>query len=118
MKKRIPKIVIVSTCLILLTTSNVFSGSNDVVKIGLLWDPSTMNMLEMKSGFDATPILQMHEPLLSTNAFTGERTIINSLSESIEVMPNGKDIKIKMKKGHRFHTGDPVTANDVKWTYE
>ncbi|MBW2675898.1 MAG: ABC transporter substrate-binding protein, partial [Deltaproteobacteria bacterium] len=40
------------------------------------------------------------------------------LAESIEVMTNPKDIKVKIYNDATFHTGDPVTAHDVKWTYE
>jgi peptide/nickel transport system substrate-binding protein len=99
-------------------TAIAFAGPKDVVKVGLHWDPTTMNMLQIKTGIDLPPVLHMHQSLQSTNAYTGERTFENSLSELVEVMPNGKDIKFILRKGNVFHTGDPVTAHDVKWTYE
>jgi peptide/nickel transport system substrate-binding protein len=75
-------------------------------------------MLQIKTGIDLPPVLHMHEPLQGTNPYTGERTFEFSLAESAEVMENGKDIKFTIRKDRKFHTGDPVTAHDVKWTYE
>ena len=40
------------------------------------------------------------------------------MTESAEVMENGKDIKFKLSRDRVFYTGDPVTAHDVKFTYE
>jgi peptide/nickel transport system substrate-binding protein len=105
-------------CVVLFAPGSAFAGPKDVVKVGLHWDPTTMNMLQIKTGIDLPPVLHMHQALQSTNPYTGERTFESSLSESVEVLPNGKDIKFKLRKGYNFHTGDPVTAHDVKWTYE
>jgi peptide/nickel transport system substrate-binding protein len=118
MKRRISMIVMIIICIVLWVTPIAFAGPNDVVKVGLQWDPTTMNMLQIKTGYDLSPVLHMHQALQATNPFTGERTFESSLSESVEVMPNGKDIKFKLSKGNFFHTGDPVTAHDVKFTYE
>lgn len=96
----------------------VQAGPKGTVKVGLIYDPSTLNMLEMKTGIDLPAILHMHQALQATDPFTGERTFENSLTESVEVMENGKSISFKLRKGDFFHTGDPVTAHDVKFTYE
>jgi peptide/nickel transport system substrate-binding protein len=118
MKRRISIIVMISICTVLLISASALAGPNDVVKVGLQWDPTTVNMLQIKTGYDLPPVLHMHQALQSTDAYTGERIWENSLSEQVEVLPNGKDIKFKLRKGNFFHTGDPVTAHDVKWTYE
>ncbi len=93
-----------------------YAGPKDTVRVGISYDPSTMNMLEMKTGIDLPVILPIHEGLMTADRLTGKRILW--LAESIQVMPNPKDIKIKLRKGARFHTGDPVTAADVKWTYQ
>jgi peptide/nickel transport system substrate-binding protein len=118
MKKRTPMIVTISICVVLFAAAGTFAGPKDVVKVGLGWDPTTMNVLQLKTYIDLPPVLHMHQALQVTDPFTGERTFEFSLSESVEVMPNGKDIKFKLNKGNFFHTGDPVTAHDVKFTYE
>ena len=90
----------------------------DEVRVALMYEPSTVNILEMKLAIDITVILPMHEMLISADPETGDRTLENSLSESIEVLPNNKSIKVRLRKNAVFHTGDPVTAHDVKFTYE
>ena len=118
MKRRISMIAMMALCVVTFTAAGAFAGSKDVVKVGLQYDPTTMNMLQIKTGIDLPPILHIHQALQATNPFTGERTFQSSLTESAEVLENGKDIKFKMTRGNVFHTGDPVTAHDVKFTYE
>lgn len=118
MGRRVSMIGIMVICAALFAAAGVFAGPSDIVKVGLQYEPTTLNMLQIKTGIDLPPILHMHEALQATNPFTGERTFENSLTESAEVLENGKDIKFKMRRGHLFHTGDPVTAQDVKFTYE
>ncbi|PKN68543.1 MAG: hypothetical protein CVU54_14600, partial [Deltaproteobacteria bacterium HGW-Deltaproteobacteria-12] len=93
-----------------------YAAPKDTVRVGISYDPSTVNILEMKTGIDIPVILTMHEGLMATDRLTGKRIL--GLAESIQVMPNPKDIKIRIRKGARFHTGEPVTAADVKWTYQ
>ena len=94
----------------------VFAGKSGTVKVGLRYDPSTVNMLEMRLASDIPVVLHMHQSLMVADPETGKRVPL--LAESLTVMENGKDIKVKLRKDARFHTGDPVTAIDVKWTYE
>jgi peptide/nickel transport system substrate-binding protein len=118
MKKRISAITILAISFLFFSAAGAFAGPKDIVKVGLIYDPTTLSMLQIKTGIDLPPVLHMHQSLQATNPYTGERTFEFSLSESVEVMPNGKDIKFRIGKDHIFHTGDPVTAHDVKWTYE
>jgi peptide/nickel transport system substrate-binding protein len=94
----------------------VFAGKSGTVKVGMRYDPSTVNMLEMRLAADIPVVLHMHQSLMVADPQTGERVPL--LAESLEVMENGKDIKVKLRRDAVFHTGDPVTAVDVKWTYE
>ena len=41
-----------------------------------------------------------------------------SLAESWTVSPDGLVYEFVLRKGVRFHTGDPVTAEDVKFSFE
>src|SRR5262245_58439687 len=41
-----------------------------------------------------------------------------SLAESWRESPDGKAYEFKLRRGLTFHNGDPVTAEDVKWSYE
>jgi len=92
-----------------------FAGPDDEVRVALPWDPVTVNMFNMKTANELPVILHMHEALLSSVPVSGER--IPNLAEPV-VMKNKKDIKFKLEKDHIFHTGDPLTAHDVKFTYD
>jgi len=97
-------------------SSLVFAGKSGTVKVGMRYDPSTVNMLEMRLASDIPVVLHMHQSLMVADPETGKRVPL--LAASLTVMENGKDIKIKLRRDAIFHTGDPVTAEDVKWTYE
>ncbi len=89
--------------------------ARDTVRVGLRYDPSTVNMLELKLASDIPVLMPMHQSLMGPHPHTGEW--VNILAESIEIV-GGKDLKIRLIKGARFHNGTPLTAHDVKWTYE
>jgi peptide/nickel transport system substrate-binding protein len=46
------------------------------------------------------------------------RTMAPSLAESWSTSPDGLVYEFVLRKGPRFHTGEPVTADDVKFSFE
>jgi len=46
------------------------------------------------------------------------KDFVPSLAESYEVAPDFKSATFKLRAGIKFHDGSPVTAEDVKFTYE
>jgi oligopeptide/dipeptide ABC transporter ATP-binding protein len=40
------------------------------------------------------------------------------LAESWQVAPDGMSVTFKLRKDAKFHDGSPVTANDVKWSFD
>jgi peptide/nickel transport system substrate-binding protein len=46
------------------------------------------------------------------------KTLTPSLAESWSVSPDGLTYDFVLRKGARFHNGDPVTAEDVTFTFE
>ncbi|MBW1847707.1 MAG: ABC transporter substrate-binding protein [Deltaproteobacteria bacterium] len=97
------------------TAGAVLPGPNDVVTVALDIDPTTINILETKIGIDIV-MQHMHESILSSDPVTGDLEPL--LARKITILPNRKDIKVTLEKNHKFHTGEPLTAKDVKWTYE
>ena len=95
-----------------------FAGNKDEVKIALNADPETINILEYKTSRVLTPFIDaIHQRVLGeTDLITGMRKL--ELAESVKVMENKKDVLLKLKKGVKFHTGDPLTVHDVKFTIE
>src|SRR5512145_816476 len=41
-----------------------------------------------------------------------------SLAESWKESPDGKTYEFKLRRGLKFHNGEPVTAEDVKFSFE
>ncbi|MBW2176078.1 MAG: ABC transporter substrate-binding protein [Deltaproteobacteria bacterium] len=120
MRKSGFRLCIVGTaiCMIFLflSASAVLAASDDTVKVGMRYDISTVNMIEMKLGSDIPVVLLMHESLIMPDPITGDR--IGGLAKSFEILENGKQIKVTIYQGAKFHTGDPVTVHDVKFTYD
>ena len=45
-------------------------------------------------------------------------TLKPELAESWQVAPDGLSVTFKLRKDARFHDGTPVTAKDVKWSFD
>ena len=46
------------------------------------------------------------------------KPITPSLAESYTIAPDFKSATFKLREGVKFHNGDPITVEDVKFTYE
>ena len=65
-----------------------------------------------------TPFLvlyAMHDAM--AKAMPGNATA-PSLAESWQVSPDGREYDFTLRKGVKFHNGDPLTSEDVKFTFE
>jgi len=103
---------------LIISAASLMAFPKDEVRVALAYEPTTLNMLEVKTGIDLAPVLALHDALMFSDPKTGERGIKNSLSESIEILPNNKSLKIRIRKNAVFHTGDPLTAHDIQFTYD
>ena len=73
--------------------------------------------------FDPTTMISTADYLVNEALYDG---LINlgpkgkypGLAESWIVSPDGKQIDFKLRSGVKFHNGDPLTAEDVKFTFE
>ena len=76
--------------------------------------------------FDPARLAQYSSPMTVHNAYDTLVTMtpgdyINlkpNLATSWEYRPDGKAIRFKLLKGAKFASGNPVTAEDVKWSIE
>src|ERR671924_1758692 len=57
----------------------------------------------------------MHDALVKPMP---DKTVAPSLAESWTVSKDGRVYEFVLRKGVRFHNGDPVTAEDVKFSLE
>jgi peptide/nickel transport system substrate-binding protein len=53
---------------------------------------------------------------LTRSTAAGE--VVPALAESWKISPDGKEYVFKLRRGVKFHNGDPLTAADVKWSLE
>jgi peptide/nickel transport system substrate-binding protein len=75
------------------------------------WDPSTAPPQITPFGL----LYAIHDALV--RPLPGKR-IGGSLAESWTESPDGKVYEFKMRPGVKFHNGDPVTSEDVKFSFE
>jgi len=94
-----------------------WAASEDTIKVVLNSDPMTINPVEFKDIVSLPISFLMHQGVMgSVDPKTKMRVL--RLAQSVKVMKNPKDIKVTLRKGIPFHSGDPVTAHDVKFTVE
>src|SRR2546426_7804395 len=53
-----------------------------------------------------------------TTLFRSGQKMGNSLAESWKESPDGRVYEFKLRSELKFHNGDPVTAEDVKFSFE
>ena len=83
------------------------------VTIAPSWfDPSTAPAADhARSGFSTRSTTRLVRPL------PGQK-MGNSLAESWTESPDGLRYEFKLRRGLKFHNGDPVTTEDVKFSFE
>lgn len=81
-----------------------------------LSDPKTFNPLVMAETSSTTVINDLFESLLRLNPKTLQ--LEPALAERWDVSPDGKTITFRIRPGLRWSDGVPLTAGDVKFTYD
>ncbi|MBW2085454.1 MAG: ABC transporter substrate-binding protein [Deltaproteobacteria bacterium] len=113
------KFLIGLTCafffLTVFTSATVLARVKDTVRLGMHSDATTVNPFQYKTVQDEVTFLSMFQGLKKDVTQTGDPVFC--LAESIKIMENGKDIWVKLRKGPKFYTGDPVTAHDVRFSW-
>lgn len=77
----------------------------------------------LRQQFDPTAIVSVADWLVTDLLFDGLLNLgrkgkYPALAESWIVSQDGKQIDFRLRKGVRFHNGDLLTADDVKFTYD
>jgi len=117
-KKHFVKVVLLLLLILAAGSFGVtYAGPDDTVKVALTSDPESINPIEWRSQIEFAIIQSTHDSLLyGVNPKTKMRNL--DLAQSVQVLPTKKDVLVKLRKGPKFSTGDPVTAHDVKFTVE
>ena len=99
--------------LILVATMKVMAHGADI-SIAYAADPVSMDPMEQISGATLRMAHMVYDPLVR---FDSELKIEPRLAESWEeITPT--TLRFHLRKGVKFHNGDPMTADDVIFTFE
>ncbi|MBW1814939.1 MAG: ABC transporter substrate-binding protein [Deltaproteobacteria bacterium] len=119
MKKKSIRTIIASVLVILLILSvdnlDLFAAEKNIIRVGINQDVSTL-FVNLNTGADFLLTGMVYQGPIWRDYKTGN--FFNLLAKSVTVLKNKKDVKIVLRKDARFHTGDPVTAHDAKFTYD
>ncbi len=96
--------------------STVHAEEGVSLSIGIPSEISYVNPLRIKTMYEMIILNLIYEPLVRLNASaTG---IIPWLAESYEVSDDGLTYTFHLRHGVYWHDGEPVTAQDVVYTFE
>ena len=100
--------------LVLVTSGCARAPSSDVLVVGLSQTVETLDPAMHRDRTTETVIRNLMDGLLTRDA---DMRVVPELAESVQAV-NDTTWEIKLRRGVRFHNGDPLTARDVKFTLE
>jgi peptide/nickel transport system substrate-binding protein len=117
MRRRAVVIALALSCLFAISEARA-EGPAGQMTWGLHFSPAPALFEPAETPGLITPFLflyAMHDALLKPMP---GKAMAPSLAESWSVSPDGLVYEFVLRKGPRFHNGDPVTAEDVKFSFE
>ncbi len=100
---------------ILLPSLSPVNADNSTLRIALPSPPQTLNIWSGTSTWTITILNLIYEPLA---VISPESKFIPWLAESWQTSPDGRVWTIKLRKGIKWQDGLPLTAEDVKFTFD
>ncbi len=105
-----------------------FNYDWNIVKWDVPADASGKKVMKTNGG----PVAFVETPFLNPGLFMSQKVLFDhlvvadaglanfegQLASEYSISPDGKVIAFKLKNGIKWHDGAPITADDVKWTYE
>ncbi len=86
-----------------------------VLKLAFSADPAGFDPAMGPSGMSHVVIEQVYSTLMSLNP---DANPYHDLAESYEMSGDGLEYTFHLRAGVKFHNGDPLTAEDVKFTFD
>jgi peptide/nickel transport system substrate-binding protein len=87
------------------------------LRYGILNAPAMFDIHQSGTVANIGPQAPMYDTLIRRSPKDGQ-TIIPDLASKWEVAPDGRKYTFHLRKGVKFHDGAPLTAEDVKATFE
>ncbi|MFO7882332.1 MAG: ABC transporter substrate-binding protein [Kosmotogaceae bacterium] len=104
--------------MVLLVAGFAFAGkAEDKAIIAMQTEPSKLNPITYQDTETDFVLSSICDPLIELTA-QGDYTAEGAVIESYSVSEDGKVYTFNIRKGITFHNGEPLTAEDVKFTYE
>jgi len=103
--------------LLVLLIGSVAFAARDTAVVAMKGEPSKMNPITYQDTETDLVLAALSDPLVElteSGDYTSEGAVISDYSVSDE----GTVYTFKIKEGITFHNGTPLTAEDVKFTYE
>jgi peptide/nickel transport system substrate-binding protein len=91
--------------------------ARDTVLIAIQAEPSKLNPITYQDTEADFVLSQIHDPLVELTE-SGDYTSEGAVIESYSLSEDGKTYSFKIKKGIKFHNGEELNAEDVKFSYE
>jgi len=107
-------VIFIASCLLFLPVS-LLAAKSDTVTVAVPTDISALTPFKSTTSDLASSSI-IFLGLVKMDAVTGEWK--PALAESVKLLDDYKRVHIKLKKGLKFQNGDPITAEDVKFTYD
>lgn len=98
-----------------LFAGSVFAQSKPALTVGLPVDLTTMDPHRISAGSDDNMLANVYETLYGI-AIDGSLTPV--LAESVKISDDGLAYDFKLRNGVTFHNGDPLTADDVRYSWQ
>jgi len=89
-------------------------GDRKVVRFGYVNDVKLLNPLTTKTGADIQMLRLIYDPLVRVDVDGVPRPWAAESFKKIDDVT----IEVKLREGMKFHDGKPVTAEDVKYTFD
>jgi peptide/nickel transport system substrate-binding protein len=108
--------IISMVCMALLLSSSTVTAAESKVSIALTHDLTSLNPFKARLGQDSNVYMALYAPLFTWDAQKG--TSVPCLVKSYKFAENHTDITITLRKDAKFNNGAPVTAEDVRFSWQ
>jgi peptide/nickel transport system substrate-binding protein len=86
-----------------------------LVRVGIGSEPETLDVFKSRAGTNNYILLNIFEQLLTHNA---DGDLVGNLAEEWSASDDGLTYDFTLRANAKFHNGDPVTSEDVKFSFE
>jgi peptide/nickel transport system substrate-binding protein len=109
-------VVLAVVCIAMLLSTSAIAATEGKVSIALTHDLTSLNPFKARLGQDSNVYMAMFQPLFTWDTQKG--TSVPCLASSYKFTDNNTDITVTLRKDAKFHNGTPVTAKDVRFSWQ